>query len=267
VSEIQLRIHGSPERPTLIYLPGLHGDWTLVSSFREAVKDELRFVEFAYPCRCDWRLPDYARHVVEALASENITSGWLLGESFSSQVTWALLELQAGRNVPFTPQGIILAGGFVKYPVAAGVHSFHALHRAMPWWLFRALLRFYATYARLRHRQAPETLASIGEFVARRTKEDRAAIASRYPLIAGSDFRATARATPLPIYALTGFFDPIVPWPGVLPWLRRNCPTFRGSRIIFNADHNVLGTAPAKSAQQILAWMRETERAAVDSTW
>jgi len=28
--ELQLRIHGQASLPTLIYLPGLHGDWTLI---------------------------------------------------------------------------------------------------------------------------------------------------------------------------------------------------------------------------------------------
>ena len=117
------------------------------------------------------------------------------------------------------------------------------------------MLKFYAQYARLRHRRAPETLASVAEFVERRTKADRDAIASRYPLIAANDPREAARRTKLPVYALTGFFDPIVPWPLVYPWLRRHCGGFCGSRIVFNADHNVLGTAPQKSAEQILSWM------------
>ena len=46
---IQVRISGGPELPTLIYVPGLHGDWTLVGSFRKAVKGRVRFVEMTYP--------------------------------------------------------------------------------------------------------------------------------------------------------------------------------------------------------------------------
>ena len=125
----------------------------------------------------------------------------------------------------------------------------------MPWWMFRVLLKIYALYARLRHRRAPETLGSITGFVERRTELDRAAIASRYPLIARNDPRSIARETAVPVYALSDFFDPIVPWPFVVPWLCRNCRAFRGSRIIFNADHNVLGTAPGKAAEQVLQWM------------
>lgn len=30
---IPMRVHGVNDSPTLIYLPGLHGDWTQVSSF------------------------------------------------------------------------------------------------------------------------------------------------------------------------------------------------------------------------------------------
>ena len=253
--QIQARVHGDASLPTLIYLPGLHGDWTLVSSFRAAVSARVSFVEFAYPCRTDWTLDDYAQAVVEQLVAHEITRGWVLAESFGSQVAWKILEKADGR---FQPIGLILAGGFVRHPVIWGVQVFHAAHRLMPWWCFRLLLKFYAQYARLRHRRAPETLASIAEFVARRTKTDRTAIASRYPLIAQNDPRDLARRTNLPIFALAGFFDPIVPWPLVHPWLRQNCPGFRERRIIFNADHNVLGTAPRKSAEHILKWMTQS---------
>ncbi len=243
--QLALRIHGDASLPTLIYLPGLHGDWTLVSSFRAAVGGRVRFVEFAYPCRADWTLDDYAQAVIGELAAQGISSGWILAESFGSQVAWKILER---ADVRFQPLGLILAGGFVRHPVIWGVHLFHLAQRSMPWTCYRLLLQFYACYARLRHRHAPETLASIGEFLSRRTKEDNLAIASRYPLV--------ARRTMLPVFALSGFFDPIVPWPMVHPGLRRNCPGFRERRVIFNADHNVLGTAPQKSAEQILRWMR-----------
>jgi pimeloyl-ACP methyl ester carboxylesterase len=220
-------------------------------------------VEFTYPCLPSWTLDDYAKAVVESLASKGITRGWILAESFSSQVAWTILQ-RAESNSLFEPLGLILAGGFVRHPAIFGVHCFHAAHRLMPWWLFRILLKFYAQYARLRHRRAPETLASIAEFVERRTESDRAAIASRYPLIARNDPRRIARETAVPVFALSGFFDPIVPWPFVIPWLQRHCATFRGGRIIFNADHNVLGTAPRKAADQILQWINVTPPAAAD---
>ena len=251
--QLRIRTHGDTALPALIYLPGLHGDWTLVSSFRAAVNGRVRFVEFTYPCRTDWTLEDYSQAVVESLTGAGITRGWILAESFGSQVAWKILELADNR---FEPVGVIFAGGFVRHPVIWGVHLFRFAQRRIPWPCYQLMLRFYARYARLRHRQAPETLDAIDEFVRRRRRADNLAIASRYPLIARADFRDTARRATLPVFALTGFFDPIVAWPLVHPWLQKNCPGFRARRIIFNADHNVLATTPKKSVEQVLRWMK-----------
>jgi pimeloyl-ACP methyl ester carboxylesterase len=77
----------------------------------------------------------------------------------------------------------------------------------------------------------------------------------RLHLIAGSDPRATARATRSPVHYLGGMIDPLVPWPLVTRWLRRECPGYRGEVIIGSADHNVLGSSPRESAERVLAWV------------
>ena len=117
VEKVELRIHGESSRPTLIYLPGLHGDWTLVGSFRRAMGGEVRFVEVTYPRTVTWSLEDYAAGVEAGLAAAGITGGWLLGESFGSQVAWALVA--RGR---LTIRGLVLAGGFVRHPARWAVH-------------------------------------------------------------------------------------------------------------------------------------------------
>jgi pimeloyl-ACP methyl ester carboxylesterase len=113
----------------------------------------------------------------------------------------------------------------------------------------------FTKFARFRYRHAPETLASIEAFVARRTELDRRAAQHRLHLIADSDPRVIAGQTGLPVYYLSGWLDPIVPWPLIRNWLKKNCPALRESKIIRTADHNVLGTAPEKSAAQVLDWM------------
>jgi pimeloyl-ACP methyl ester carboxylesterase len=114
----------------------------------------------------------------------------------------------------------------------------------------------YARYAHFRHRHAPETLAAIAEFVANRTMEaDRQAIVHRYTLIAENDLRFVARRAAFPVFYLAGLVDPLVPWCYVRWWLRKNCPGYRGGKTMWRADHNVLGTAPQKSAEQIFAWI------------
>ena len=257
---VELRQQGDPTLPALIYLPGLHGDWTLVGSFRRAVEGRVRFVELAYPRSVTWTLGEYARESLAALAAQDVTGGWLLAESFGSQVAWALLrEIQrpaAGEPVRFTADGLILAGGFVRHPVIAGVKAAGRFCATAPPWSLRLFLWAYPKYARFRHRRAPETLHDIEEFVTRRQAPgDREAMTHRLNLIAAADFRELVRTIRLPVFSLTGFWDPIVPWWPARAWLRRECPGWRGDRLLFGADHTVLATQPDASARQVLAWM------------
>jgi hypothetical protein len=50
-----------------------------------------------------------------------------------------------------------------------------------------------------------------------------------------------------------------VPWFWVRPWLKRNCPRLRDYRIIWGADHNVLGTGFRAAAEHVLRWMGEKQ--------
>ena len=63
----------------------------------------------------------------------------------------------------------------------------------------------------------------------------------------------------LPVYAISGWLDPIVPWFWVRPWLKKNCPNLRQYRVILRADHNVLATAFQPAAEQIVQWMSEKQ--------
>lgn len=255
--QLQIRIHGDAALPVLVYLPGLHGDWTLVSSFRAAVAGRVRFVEFTYPRTVSWTLTDYSNAVTDALVANEIRQGWLLAESFGSLVAWEMIGGAAQLPSPprFEPLGLILAGGFVRHPMPWGARLMRRVGEHLPMSVFRQLLRGYAFYAKFRHRDAPETLATIGEFVARRTVPDRAAMRARLTLVASTDQRPVAQHANLPVYHLAGFVDPIVPPPLVRPWLRRHCPGYRGAKTFWSADHNVLATAARASAEVTLKWM------------
>jgi pimeloyl-ACP methyl ester carboxylesterase len=130
----------------------------------------------------------------------------------------------------------------------------------LPMSIYRRLLRGYAFYAKFRHRDAPETLASIGEFVARRTAPDREAMRARLDLVAEADPRPIAQRVSRPVFHLAGGVDPIVPPALVRPWLRRNCPGYRGARTFWLADHNVLATATKPAAETVLGWMSAGQR-------
>jgi len=252
---LQIRVSGEAAKPTLIYLPGLHGDWTLVTSFRIALGGRARLVEFTYPRSLTWSLDNYAEAVEIALAEKGITRGWLLGESFGSQVVWPIVA----RN-KFKTEGVILAGGFVRHPMQWAVRLSEKFVGGISLSLLTRLIFGYAKVARFRYRHSPGTLATLDEFIARRTELDRQAATCRLRLVAQSDPREIARRGEAPVFALTGVLDPIVPWPFVFPWLRRHCPCLRECKIIWQADHNVLGTAPQLSAEQVLKWMQTASK-------
>ena len=227
--------------------------------------------------RSIWSLDDYAAAIETALSENGISRGWLLGESFGSQPLWALVgrnsgtvvspvrfgenktigvkDSQAGRLCHFQIQGVILAGGFVKHPMRWTVRLAERMTGRMSNALFIWIIFSYAKIAKFRYRHSPGTLARIDEFIARRTDLDRRAAQHRLHLIAGFDPRPIARQTKLPVFGLSGILDPIVPWPFVRRWLKRNCPALRDYKIITRADHNVLGTAPRQAARQVLEWM------------
>lgn len=253
---IALRTHGSPALPTLIYLPGIHGDWTLVSSFRAAVAGRVRFIELTYPRATTETLDRLAQAIEAALSAAGVEAGWLLGESFGSQPAWKLIERSRTGRSSLKIHGLILAGGFVKHPWPWGAKFLRTMTGGLPRRALRGLLKGYAAYAGLRHRHAPETRASIGEFVTNRLHpDDPAAMQQRYTLVAEADLRPVARGCALPVFQLAGLVDPIVPAALVKRWLKRHCPGYRGTRIILRADHNVLGTAPEDAASNVLEWM------------
>lgn len=250
--KIELRVHGDAGLPTLIYLPGLHGNWTLIGSFRRALAGRVRFVEITYPPTLSWSLEDYATEVEAALARSGIRGGWLLGESFSSQVVWPIIARQQ-----FTVEGLILAGGFVRHPLRWGVRLAERACGDVSSTLLTRILFGYATLARWRFRRAPETLSGIQEFVSRLTNLELQAAKHRLHLVAQSDPGSIARQVEMPVYALTGLLDPVVPWYWVRRWLRQNCPGLRDYKIIWGADHNVLGTGAEVAAKQIVRWMTD----------
>lgn len=266
--ELQIRVYGDATLPTLVYLPGLHGDWTLVTSFRAALANRVRFVEITYPRLLTWSLEDYTDAIAAGLLARGIDRAWLLGESWGSQIGWALLgrhinamarplDQQAGG---FQPEGLVLAGGFVKHPWKWGPGMLKWIGEHTPMKSYELELKIYACYSRFRHRRAPETLASIKEFVARRTDLDRQAMRQRLDLLGRYDPRAIARQTRLPVHYLAGLVDPLVPWILVRWWLRRNCPGYRGGKTFWLADHNVLATAPRRAADWVMKWMQHGAR-------
>lgn len=243
---VSVRVHEGTG-PTLVYLPGLHGDWGLIGAFRRALGSKVRFVEFSYT-KDPVALEALAGAVRAKLDEAGIGSGWLLLQSFGSQVGWSLVEQG------FQAEGVILAGGFVRHPWPWGVSLFRAI-LSVPPGVIRPAYSAYTKLCNALSRRKPEEAAELMEFAAKRGPADWRAAAWRLKLIAGSDPRAVARRTTVPVYYLGGGIDPLVPWRIVTRWLKRECPGYKGETVFPAADHNVLGSAPRESAGRVLDWL------------
>lgn len=252
-SEMQCRVHGDAAGPVLVYLPGLHGDWTLIGGLRAQLGERVRFIEFAYPRRPDLPLEDYALAISERLDSLGNDRCHLLAESFGSQVAWSMLRHAgaAGRI-----QSLILAGGFVRHPLARGTSGIATTAARFPSSVLLLLMKMGMPVARLFYEKRPALADDFRAFAeARAVPGDREAISSRLRMIAAGDPSETARAARLPVYHLTGFWDPVVPWQPVRRWLLKNCPGYRASHVIASADHAVLVSRPTRSTTKILTWI------------
>jgi pimeloyl-ACP methyl ester carboxylesterase len=149
----------------------------------------------------------------------------------------------------------VIAGGFVRHPLIWGVRLAEYFCGAISLGLLTRILFGYARIARLRSRNSPEVTAALDEFLARRTALDQQAAKHRLHLLAKNDPCDIARNVDVPVYAITGLFDPIVPWVAVRPWLKKNCPALKEYRIVRHSDHNVLGNASKTAAEYVLRWM------------
>jgi len=245
MTDISIRIHPGAG-PTVIYLPGIHGDWGLIGAFRRALGDRVRFVEFAYS-KNEVTLEELAAQVHGLLTENGVTSGWLLGQSFGSQVAWALMS----RGFP--ADGVILAGGFVKHPWPWGARLFQAV-LSVPSGIVNPGYRVYTSIFNALARRGPEEAEELMAFARARGTREWKAMSWRLSLIAASDPRAAARGMTKPVHYLGGMLDPLVPWPLVTRWLKRECPGYKGETIFPYADHNVLGSSPRESAERVLAW-------------
>jgi hypothetical protein len=155
----------------------------------------------------------------------------------------------------FQVDGLILAGGFVRHPAPWGANLCAWCGTRMPIALIRTLLQGYAMLAPWRFRKHPEIADCIWKYVDAFTENRRKALVYRLQLVAQSDFRFAALQTDGPVFGLSGFWDPVVPWAVVRACLRRNCLSLKDYKILWRADHNVLRTGADAAAKLVLRWM------------
>lgn len=248
---------GDPHSPPVVYLPGVHGDWTAQSRVRCLLSDSFHFVETAYPWSETWSIDDFARALKELLDRLGIESAHIVGESFGSLVGW-----QFGIVCPERIRSFTLVGGFCRAPRFAVAAAAAATLRVVPAKLFESAVDLYVAgkSAMGEHREVFE----LGAYPASRTERGQRATARRMEIIQGSDFRGKLQTVRFPVRYVAGARDIVVP-------VRREIATLNArlsqrcdfqSELISGAAHMLIASHPGQTASSISKWVRD-----VESTW
>lgn len=257
--DLLTRVSGPADSPVLVYLPGVHGDWTLMGELRALLAPHCRLIEIAYPhAASDWTLDDYAFRLAALFDRLALPPAHLLGESFGSLVAWEF----TGRH-PERVRSIILAGGFCASPGPFRVALGRLAAGLMPASL---ATRCAALYFRLRWRSSPTVLSHAiagpeESFPAMRTRRGWRAIRNRLQIIARTDLRSRLCTVNAPVLYLGGARDIIVPVRREIATLRRQLPsqTPFHSELLPRASHAILPARPAQTARIIIDWINASE--------
>lgn len=245
-------------KPTLIYLPGLHGESSLFSGLHDAASGALQVEKIDYPRAGCQGVSELGEHVLQTLVRRGIRRGWVLAESFGSLVIWELVErIFQSTAHEFQVEGIILAGGFIRHPRPRMVARLRTLVGWVPDWAYRSAWHISGRLLATWYWRNPGRVASVKEFVRHRCLPgDRSTLDQRAAWIVISDPRSSAAHFPGPVFQLSGGWDFIVPWGPVTRELQKITPGYRGRCLIWSANHGVLFEQPDACVKQILRWIQ-----------
>ena len=195
---------GDPSAPVIVYLPGVHGDWTPQVGARPIISRDFHFVETAYPRVEHWTIEDYALALTELLDALEIESAHLVGESFGSLVAW-----QFGIANPHRVRSFTLVGGFSRPPRFRVAAAAAVALKSLPTRLLESGIDVYVAgkTAAGEHRE----IFQAGAYPAARTLRGRRATANRMSIIQKAEFRDQLKEVRFPVRYLGGARDVIVP--------------------------------------------------------
>ncbi|MGB9602610.1 MAG: alpha/beta fold hydrolase, partial [Limisphaerales bacterium] len=164
---VKIYINDPDKFPILVYLPGIHGDASLVGEFKKHIAGKVRFIEIEYPKNPDWEIQDYASAIESALLQCGVDECYLLAESFGSQVAWGLMS----KHRAFKVNGIILAGGFVRHPFIPGVKIVKTLTGILSLRMIELWLKFYVWICKLFFRKERRDKKILKDFTRNRIND------------------------------------------------------------------------------------------------
>ena len=248
------QIAGDTRATPIVYLPGVHGDWTPQGRARSILSREYQFVETAYPRVEYWTIDDYARALKELLDALGIESAHIVGESFGSLVAW-----QFGVAHPRRVRSFTLVGGFSRAPRFRIAAAASAALKCIPTRVLESTIDLYVAgkSALGEHREA----SAAGAYAATRTDGGRRAAANRMSIIQQTEFRSHLPQIHFPVRYVGGARDLVVP-------VRREIATLYNhlrphcdfqSTLIAGAPHAIIASHPEKTVEHMVRWIRQTE--------
>ncbi len=255
-NELIYRASGADTAPPVLYLPGVHGDWTPQAVAGPLLAERFRLVEVAYPKQPEWAIVDHVQAVVALLDRLEIASAHIIAESFGSLVGWEL-GLEHSSRV----RSLMIVGGFCQPPGPPKVLLAKWGLSILPTELFERGVDAYASIKKLRGRLSPSELEGGPPYTAVRSDLGRNATVQRLELISRLDFRHHLHDLQVPVRYIAGELDRIVSVEREIETLREILPAETGfeSRVIPGAPHMIIASHPKETAAQLIAWIGALE--------
>lgn len=259
-TDLLFRISGPAEAPAVIYVPGIHGDWTPLWRIREMLNRNFRLIELAYPhAAANWTLEDYVARLRAALDRLELGGVHLLAESFGSLVGWGFC-----CRHPERVKTLMIAGGFCSTPGRALVALGDAALRLFPARLLDRVVDLYLVYLVRRGFPADAFRRREDFFPATRTPRGWAATHNRLRIIRDTDVRERLCELRLPVLYFGGARDVIVPVRREIATIERRLHPQCGFHSVLypQAPHAIIPARAKGVAGLIADWVARHEGAA-----
>ncbi len=245
---------GDPNAPPVLYLPGVHGDWTPQVAARPLLSRNYHFVETAYPRIETWSIDDYAHALNDLLDELGIESAHIVGESFGSLVGWEFGIANPARVRSFT-----LVGGFSRPPRFRIAAAAAAALKTLPTRLLESSIDAYVA-GKSAFGESRETF-DVGAYPASRTARGRLATAKRMNIIQASDFSDRLTEVAFPVRYIGGANDIVVPVRREIATLANYLPKHCDfqSELVRGAPHAMIASHPEATVDHISRWVNEVE--------
>ncbi len=258
--EFLYRVNGDEGAVPVVYLPGIHGDWTPQAAVRPILAEKYRLVEITYPKKPHWSIEDYKNALVSLLDRLEIQSAHVIAESFGSLVGW-----EFGLEHPSRVRSMLIVGGFCQPPGPQKVLLARWGLTMLPTELFERGVNAYVTIRKHQGKlEHPEMEVDL-PYAAVRMELGRLATIRRFELISQADIRHQLHELRFPVRYIGGESDIIVPVKREIRTLEEILAeeTQFESRLIRGGPHTIISSHPEETAGQLVEWIGAIEAAGV----